>query len=293
MGAGRAGRASSAWALGGLGVRGLALAVYHRIQRDDVLEHVAALSYYFLFAVFPALLILTTLVGLTPGSDLMQAFLRYTDDVLPPDAARLVRETVDEMAAGARGGLLSLGLLGALWGASRGVRSIMTALNVAYRVTATRAWWRRQLVALALTLTFGLFTLLGLVVLVFGERVGHLLAVGIGLGSAFPAIWSVLQWPLAVGLAVLAIDLTYYLAPAARPPWRCPTPGAAFALGSWVLTSLGLRLYVANLGEFNATYGSLGAVILLLLWLYLTAAALLVGGVINSVVDRAGDRQAA
>jgi membrane protein len=99
----------------------------------------------------------------------------------------------------------------------------------------------------------------------------------------------VLQWPLALLLTVVGLDLTYYLAPAARPRWGCPTPGAAFALGSWVLASLGLRLYVANLGDFNATYGSLGAVILLLLWLYLTAAALLVGGVINSVVAGASE----
>ena len=277
----------SPWRLGGLRVRELAARVWVEMWAHEVLDRAAALSYYFLFALFPTLLFLTALLGLMPEPALLEHLLGYAARVLPPDAMSLVKALTGEVVHGAGGGLLSVGVLGALWGASRGVRSIITALNVVYDIEHPRPWWRRQIVSVVLTVTFCLFTLTGLVLLVFGQRIGRVLADWAGLGVLFTASWTVLHWAAVVVLLVTAMDLVYYLAPAVRHRWHWLTPGAAFALAAWVVTSFGLRLYLAHVANYNATYGSIGGVILLLLWLYVTGVALLVGAQINAVIARA------
>jgi membrane protein len=203
---------------------------------------------------------------------------------MPPDAASLLRRTLAEIQEGARGGLLSVGAVAALWGASRGVTSIMASLNVVYEVESARPWWKRQVVALVLTVTFSLFALAALLFMVFGERIGRGLAVWAGLGDVFTVTWRVAQYPLAIAFVLTAMALTYHLAPAVQQRWHWLTPGSVFAVVAWVAASLGLRFYVTHLANYNATYGSIGGVILLLLWAYISGLALLVGGEINSVI---------
>ena len=280
-------RATSPWGLGGLSVALLAQRVYRRLWEDEILDRAAGLSYYFSFALFPTLLFLTALLGLLPFPDAMSRLLGYADRVLPPDAASLLRKTLAEIVTGASGSLLSLGVLAALWAASSGMLSIMTALNVAYRVVEHRPWWRIRLTALTLTCGFSAFALVGLLLLVFGGGIGRVVAGGIGLGGAFTLTWAVLQWPAAILLVVTALSLVYWLAPAAGRRWYWITPGSIFAVLAWLLMSLGLRVYVALVGNYNATYGSIGGVILLMLWLYLSGVALLIGAEINSAVERA------
>lgn len=278
---------ASPWRLGGLTPLDLGRQVYRRLWRDQLVDHAAALSYYFLFALFPTLLFLTTLLGLLPVEGLRDRLVRYGDQMLPPDAASLLWKTVDEVTAGAGGGLLSLGALGALWGASRGTRSVIAALNIVFDVERPRPWWRRQLVAVTLTAALTGFTLAALLLLVFGDWLRRLLTSLLGLDGAFEVAWALAQGPLAVLLLLVGLDLTYRLAPATAPRWPCPTPGAVLALLAWIGTSLGLRAYVSHFSAYNATYGSIGAVILLMLWLYLSSLALLLGGLVNSVIARA------
>ncbi|MGH7387919.1 MAG: YihY/virulence factor BrkB family protein [Candidatus Rokuibacteriota bacterium] len=260
--------------------------VWRRIWADEIPGRAASLSYYFLFAVFPALLFITALVGLLRTPDLMNALMEYVNTMLPGDAASLLSRTLGEAVAGASGRLLSVGALVAVWIASTGTLSIMMALDVAYKLPETRAWWRRRLTALALTLALAAFTLAALVLLVFGERIGEGIARRVGLGPLFTAAWAVLQWAVAGALALTGIALVYCLAPARRRPWRWVTPGSAFALTTWVVMSLGLRAYVHYFGAFNATYGSIGGVILLMLWLYGCGLALLVGAEIDSETEQ-------
>jgi membrane protein len=277
----------SPWTLGGLSLHTLVTRVWDEMWADEIGDRAAALSYYFLFALFPTLLFLTTVLGMLPVADVMERLLRYSRDVLPPDAASLLHRTLDEIQEGARGGLLSISAVAALWGASRGVQSIVTSLNVVYEVHTERPWWRRQVVSLILTVSFSLFTLGALISLVFGERIGAALATWVGLGEAFTLTWSVIQWPLGLLFILTGIDLTYHLAPAVRQRWYWLTPGSTFAVLAWLLASLALRLYVAYFGSYNATYGSIGGVILLLLWFYVSGLALLVGAEINSVIAQA------
>jgi membrane protein len=277
----------SPWRLGGLSPATLARRVYDALWTHDLLDRAASLSYYFLFALFPALLFLTAILGLLPGPKLMDQLLGYVARVLPADAASLLTKTLAEVVKGARGSLVSLGVLGALWGASSGMVSISNALNVAFEVRDRRTWWRHRLEAIGLTVWFCMLTILALALFVFGERIGDAVAQWWGVGDAFTLAWNIARWPALTLSALVGIMLVYVLAPASRQHWRRVTPGALFALAGWLLASYGLRLYVTYVGNYNATYGSIGGVILLMLWFYLSSLALLVGAEINSQIRRA------
>ena len=264
---------------------GVVRGVAGRVRARNIHERAAALSYYFLFALFPALLFLAAIVGSLPGGSLLDHLMRYVTRVLPKDAAMLVSRTLGEVVTGAGPGLVSLGAVGALWGASTGMTSIMTALNVSRGVIDDRKWWERRLIALGLTLGFSLFTVTALFLLVFGEWIGEAVAGAIGLGAAFTQGWRLAQWPVATLCVLTGITLVYSVAPARRPPWRSVSPGSVVAITGWLTMSFGLRLYVRFFDTYNATYGSIGGVILLMLWLYLSSLLLLVGAEINAVIE--------
>jgi membrane protein len=281
------GKDVSPWRLGGLTVGEVARRVWRSIEKDEISDRAAALSYYLLFSLFPALLFLTALLGLLPIPDLMDRFMAYFAEALPEDAASVVRKTLTEVVRGAHGGLLSIGMLAALWAGSNGMGSVMTALNVAYHVSETRPWWRRRFIAMALTLGFALFILSALVLLVFGPRLGSMVAAWFGRGTHFEAVWNVVNIPVVAVFVLVGIALVYYLAPDVEQRWRWVTPGSVVALVLWLGMSFGLRLYVTHLANYNATYGSIGGVILLMLWLYLTGFALLLGAEVNSEIEAA------
>jgi membrane protein len=216
----------------------------------------------------------------------------YLAEALPPDAASLTTRVLGEILTGAGGGLLSVGALAALWAASNGMGSIMTALNAAYDVVDNRSWWKRRLVAVGLTVVFAGFILTALILLVLGPEIAEGLARYVGLGSVFTTVWNVVRWPVALFLALLGVGLVYYLAPAVTQRWYWVTPGSAVAVAGWLVASAGLRLYVTHFANFNATYGSIGGAILLLLWLYLTGLIILVGAEINAEIAKAAQSRA-
>ena len=283
----------SPWNLGGLSPRELASRVWHEINEDEVADRAAALAYYFLFAMFPTLLFLTSLLGLLPLPGLMERLLTYTNQAMPGDAGSIVTRTLTEIQNGARGGLLSIGVLAALWAASAGMASVMNALNVAYGVEDPRPWWRRRLVAVLLTLGFSAFILTALVLIVFGPRIGEAVANDMGMGPLFTTIWNLVSLPIVILFVLVGIALVYYFAPATEQNWRWVTPGSAVALVLWLGMSFGLRWYVARFADYSATYGSIGGVILLMLWLYLTGLVLLVGAEINAEIEHAAAERGA
>ena len=280
--------AASPWALRGLSLGGLARRVYQKSWHDEVLDRAAELSYYFAFALLPTLLFLTALLGLLPVPDLMPQLMGYFERVLPGDAASLIRKTLAAAVRGANGGLVSVGALAALVGASSGMLSIMKALNAAYGITDARIWWEKRLIAVALTVVFSLFTLTALLLLVFGVRLGEAIRAFMQFGPSFTLAWKLAQLPVVILLVLTGLRLVYYLAPAADRVWSWVTPGSAFAVVSWLLMSLGLRFYVGYFNSYNATYGSIGGLILLMLWLYWSGVALLFGAEIDSTIEQAG-----
>lgn len=270
----------SAWRLGGVSIVELGKRVWTHI--DEILDRSAALSYYFIFALFPTLLFLTALLALLPIPHLLDRLMAYVRGVLPGDAGVLVQTTLGQALQGAHAGLLSVGAVTALWAASSGMTSIMAALNV-----EPRPWWRERVLAIGLTIVFSLLAVIALVLLMFGENLGEAIANRTGWGTAFRITWQLVRWPTAMALGLAAISLVYRLAPAANQRWAWVTPGAAFAVVAWAIMSVALRFYVGYFANYNATYGSIGGVILLMLWLYLSGVVLLVGAAINSEIAQA------
>ena len=289
----RQGAEASPWKLGGLSVAELARRVWREFNEDEITDRAAALAYYFLFSLFPALLFLTALIGLLPIPNLMDQLMGYLSDVLPGDAASIVKKTLDEVMAGAHGGLLSIGALTALWAGSNGMASVMNALNVAYDIADDRPWWKRRGLSIVLTFGFALFIMTGLVFMVFGPKIGSMVAAWFGLGDIFTTVWNVVSIPITIALVMVGIALVYYLAPAAKQRWRWVTPGSLVAVVLWLAMSYVLRIYVTNWGNYNATYGSIGGVILLMLWLYLTGVVMLLGAEVNAEIEHAAARRGA
>ena len=284
---------ASPWKLGGLTARELARRVWHEIDKDEVVDRAAGLAYYFLFALFPALLFLTALIGLLPIPHLLDRLMEYVSQALPTDAASVTQKTLREIIGGAHGGLLSIGVLGALWAASNGMSSIITALNAVYDVSETRPFWKRKALALGLTLLFSLFILTALILMVFGPKIGETVASWVGLGGLFTVVWNVISIPVVIVLVTIGVTVVYYLAPDAKQKFRWVTPGATLAVLLWLAMSYALRLYVSHFADYNATYGSIGGVILLMLWLYLSGAALLLGAEVNAVIEQAAAERGA
>jgi membrane protein len=277
----------SAWALGGLGVTELGRRVIAEIRDDDCLSRAAQLAYYFLFALFPFFLFLTTLLGYLPIPDLLDRLLEALGQMLPGEALQLVQDNIRQLVTGQRGGLLSFGILAALWTSSSALTAIIDSLNRAYDVEEGRPFWKVRLTAIGLTVGLSVFIVVALVLLTFGPQLGRWVADLVGLGRVFEVTWNVVRWPVIVGLLVVAIALLYYFAPDVEQAWTWITPGSACAVLGWLLASLGFAFYVNRFGSYNATYGSIGAVIVLLTWMYVTGLFVLIGGEINAEIEHA------
>jgi membrane protein len=278
---------ASPWKLGGRGVTALARRVFAELQDDDCLGRAAQLAYYFLFALFPFFLFLTTLLGYLPIPNLLDRLLETLGQMLPGDALQLVQDNVRQLVTDQRGGLLSFGILAALWTSSSALTAIMDSLNRAYDVEEGRPFWKVRGLAILLTVGLSGFIVGALVLLTFGPQIGSWIADLVGLGRVFELAWNILRWPVIVGLMILAMALLYYVAPDVEQQWQWITPGSACAVIGWLLASLGFAFYVNRFGSYNATYGSIGAVIVLLTWMYVSGLFILIGGEINAEIEHA------
>ena len=278
------------WKLGGLKWSVLAKRVWSETNEDDVFGRAAQLAYYFLLALFPLLIVLTSALGmmLGSGSGLRTSLFNYLSQVMPGSAFQLVDTTMSEIAGASGAGKLSFGLLATLWAASNGMGAITAALNVAYDVEETRPWWKQRLVAVVLTIALSILVITALLLVLLGGRVADGLAAHYQLGGFFPIAWKVLQWPIVFAFMVLAFALIYYFAPSLKDQdWKWLTPGSLIGVVLWLLVSFGFKGYLHFFDSYSTTYGSLGAVIILMLWLYLTGVAILIGSEINSEIENA------
>ena len=262
--------------------------LWTRINDDEIFGRAAQLSYYFLLALFPLLLFLITLLGYfaEAGSEFRAKLLRYLATVMPSAAVTLVYTTLDEISSARGGGKLSIGLLAALWAASNGMGAISQTLNIAYNVKETRSWWKVHLTSVLLTVALSVLIICALAIILYGGVIGNALAARLGLSSAFKIAWSILQWPIALIFVLATFNLIYNFAPNILPKERrWSTPGALVGVALWLAISFGFRIYLHFFNSYSITYGSLGALIVLMLWFYLTGVAILVGGEINCELD--------
>ena len=275
------------WTLGGMRVTTLIKRVWHEINEDYVWCYAAQLAYYFLFSLFPFFIFLAALLAYIPIPNLMDQIMALLGQFLPGAVLDMVKDNVIELVTQPRGGLLSLGIVLALWTAASAMAAMTDSLNRAYGVKEGRPFWRVRVVAVLLTIGLAALMLSSMVLLIFGSELGSLIAWKIGLGTAFDAAWLVLRWPIIVFLMMFGAALIYYFAPDVEQEWRWITPGAVFAVLAWIVMSLIFAWYVDNFGNYSVTYGSIGAVIILLTWMYFTGFFLLVGGEINAEIEHA------
>ncbi len=276
-------------------VKGLgtaAVQTWRRMQKNHTLAMAAGLSYYFLLSLFPAMIFAAAVLGYLPLPHLFDQLMYGLSKVMPADSMVVVKKTLQGVFVPNRAGLLSFGMLFTLWSTSGGFSAIIEGLNVAYDVPETRPMWKTRLLAIGLTFIVGILMVIALAVLIVGPEFGSWVARHTGTSVLFAWIWPRLRWFVAVGFTVLAVELLYFLAPNIKQKFWATLPGAIFAVAAWILVSLGLGIYLREFPNYNKTYGSLGAVIALMLWFYLSGIVLLVGAEFNAEYARCcGDPQ--
>ncbi len=287
------------WTVRGFSWKAIGMRTFQSAGEDDVSGRAAQLAYYFFFALFPGLIAASSLVGLAAKSaaDTYEKLLNYMATIIPPSAFKIVADTFHTTAHASTGGKVIFGALLALWSASAGTSAVQDALNSVYKVKEGRPFWKARLSAIVLTIITAALFSLALATLLYGDALSGLLAAKLGFSVVFMVVCRVLSWPLAFCIVALAFAMVYYMAPdVEQPKWKWVTPGAAVSILLWIASSLGLRLYLHYFNSYSVTYGSLGAVIVLLTWFYLTGLMLLLGAEINGAIESlaasAGDPEA-
>lgn len=261
--------------------------LYQKSFETDIVDRSAQVAFYFSFALFPLIYFLVSLFGLILESSdgIKSELFTYLHRLMPTAVFNLVRTTIDEIIANSTGGKATLGLLVTLWSASAGIDAIRNAMNAVYGLKETRSWWQTKLQSLGLTLVVTILTTFVLTVVFYGwELVQYSLAL-VGLEVSSPLILVGIQWISILIVMLLVCEIVYNLLPDFKIfRWRWIMPGSIVAILLWILFTGGFRLYLGYFNSYNRAYGSLGAVIIMMLWLFLTALALIIGAAINAVV---------
>jgi membrane protein len=265
----------------------LARRTWREMADDDVLGLAAQLSYYFFLALFPAILFLLALASFFSLSNVAEDVGRALGPFLSPQVVELIQNQMHRLANDGNAGLLTFGVVGALWSSSAALVSIVGALNRAYDIEEGRPWWKVRLVAMGLTIGVAGIVLLALALILAGPALAAQLGRVTGWGAPFEWTWLVLQWPLVGALIVVGIGAVYYFAPDADQDWAWITHGAVAATVLWLVASLLLRLYVTNFTDYEGAYGTVGGVIVVLLWFYVSGLALLAGAELNAEIEHA------
>jgi membrane protein len=255
-------------------------------NEDNCLGLAAQLSFYLLLALVPAIVFLVALASFLPAASIDQ-LLATARPFMPGDMAGLLDGLLTNVREEQSGGLLTFGLLMALWSSSAAIVGVIYAMNQVYDIEEGRPWWKQRLVAIALTIALAVFVLLAFGLVLLGPWLADWMADHFGFGAVFAWTWKILQWPLVFALVAFGLALVNYFAPDADQDWTWITPGALLATALWLLASLAFRFYVTNFADYNATYGSLGAVIILMMWFYISSMAILMGAEMNAEIEHA------
>ncbi|RFU70179.1 YihY/virulence factor BrkB family protein [Peribacillus saganii] len=263
---------------------GIGKKVKKELKDDRATGLAAEQAYYYMLALFPILILLLSIVpylNIDP-----QKAIGFINSYLPSETASLMEETVVDIVSERNGGLLTFGILGTIWSASNGMNAFIRAMNFAFDVDETRSFIKTRLLSIGLTLGMIVAFLVALVLPVFGDVIIDLIKKLLFLPDSMEILFRVLRWAISISVMVVVLALLYRLAPNKHFPFKHVLPGALTATLVWQLISLGFSFYVSHFGNYASTYGSLGGVIILMLWLYFTGLALVLGGEVNAVYHR-------
>ena len=276
---------SGPWHFGGLSKGQIARRTWREMQQDEVLGKSAQLAYFFFFAIFPLAIFLTATMAMFvgPHSTMVHRLTHDLTRVMPSSATGLVRTTIHRSLANSGGGELALGIVLALLSASSGMAAMIQTLNTVFDAREERPLLKQRWTALWLTIVVGMLICAAIFLITAGGDVAR--AVG---GGRLYVLWQVAQYPVAVFFLLVSFCVVYYFAPNVHHPnWKWVTPGAVAGVLLWSIVSFGLRVYLRHFKSYTSDYGTMGAVMVLLLWFYLTGMAFLIGGEVDAVIIRA------
>lgn len=253
--------------------------------------YAAGLAYYFFLSLFPLLIFMAAALSYVPIPNLFDQIIGLMGRFVPGEAMQMVQPIVKSVLRPPGTGLLSFGVIGTLWVASSGFSSLIDSLNTAYDVPETRAYWKTRTLAIGLTLVVGSLVVVGLGVTLLGPNFAEHLSHHVHLSAIFIHIWPTARWAIIFGSIVLAVELLYYLAPNVKQKFMFTLPGAIIGVCAWIIISLGFGIYVRQFANYNRTYGTLGGVIALMFWFYLSSVAILVGAEINAELIKAAGKK--
>lgn len=262
-------------------VRTLTVVVARELYRSRVWTVAAALAFYFLLSMIPLLVVFSSVLKFLPIPNLFQQLLNMMAELVPAYAMSFVEQVVVGILRPNRTALLSFGLLGYLWTASGGFASLIEALDIAYDVPVSRPWWRDRVRALLLALTSGALVAISLTAYILGPHFGHFLQRYVSSPLPLAHLWPMMRLGITFVSFVAALEIIYYLGPNAHHTFVSTLPGAVLAIAVWFVSSWGLSFYLEHFSNYNATYGSIGAMIGLMVWFYLTGLAILLGAELN------------
>jgi membrane protein len=281
---------ASLWSLGGLSIKELGKRVYQGLNDDYLLDRASSLAYNFILALFPLMLFLLAVFGIlaSHSASMRSDLFTYIGQVLPPDAAQVISKTLTEVTRNAGGAKLTVGILLTLWFAAGGMTSMISGLNGVYEVKESRPFWKVRVIALGLTVAISVLIIAALAAILTGNFVANYAGSHWGLGQGAVIAWHIVQIALALVFVVFSFSLIYYYGPDLEEQhWYWITPGALIGVLLWVAASFGFRLYLHFFNSYSKTYGSLGAAMILLMWLYITGFSFLIGGEINAQIEHA------
>ncbi|GAA0441277.1 YihY family inner membrane protein [Lentibacillus halophilus] len=256
--------------------------LYRQITNHDIFGLGAQLAYFFLLSLFPFLLFLMTLVGYLPLNDL--DIIGFIETYAPGQIADMIQQNVHQLVNNQNGQLLSIGIIGTLWSASNGINAIMRGFNRAYDVDENRSFIVTRLIAIVLTIAMILVIFIAFLLPIFGKAIGAYIFTFFGGSQQFLQIWEGMRWAISSAVFFIVLVALYKMAPNKRIYFKNVVWGALFATVGWQLTSLAFSFYVNSIGDYSATYGSLGTVIVLMIWFYLSGIIIMIGGVINATL---------
>lgn len=256
--------------------------LYKRIAEDDYFGLSAQLAYFFLLSLFPLLLFIVTLVGYLPLDE--EVIFNLLSTVAPAESTEYITANLSGIINEQKGGLLSFSILGTLWSASNGVNAITKAFNRAYRVDEDRSFFISRLIAIILTIAMIGVIVVAILLPVLGRAIGIYIFSFLGLTEDFIQVWETLRLSISSVVFFIVFLFLYKLAPNHKMSFKQSAPGALFATICWQLVSYGFSFYVHTIVNYSATYGSLGTIIVLMIWFYITGFIVIIGGVLNAIL---------
>ncbi|HSS39171.1 MAG TPA: YihY/virulence factor BrkB family protein [Polyangia bacterium] len=264
--------------------------VYREYNHDNVADTAAVLGYYFVYSLFPFLFFLATLGAYIPHvQSSMGTLLARAHALLPAQAMDIIEKNVHAVLGKPRPRLLTIGLVGTLYSASRGVDAVRKALNLAYDVKESRAMWKTELLAFGMTMGSAALVLFGIAGLIAGGDVGLWLAGKLDIAPVYAIVWTWLRWPVTALLVMSCAAIGYYVLPDVEQEFRFITPGSIVGTLVWLVATWGFSVYAGHFGSYNVTFGSIGGVVLLMTWFYITGFIFIMGGEINAILEAASD----